>query len=145
MSPLYRVVVRVAMLLLSSLLLFGPLSASSVSAAQGITVALKANATLLEEGQAVQVRVRATCPTGYTVLEAFVYIGQEGNESDFAFIPLACQDKQKPRDFVIRVPMFPDNPPFHPGDATATAFVLIEDPATGDTLSGGDNRAIRIK
>jgi hypothetical protein len=133
------------MLLLVCLFLFGLLAVSPISAAQGVTVALKAKATLLEGGQAVEVKVRATCPTGYTVLEAFVYIGQEGNESDFAAIPLACQDKQKPRDFVIRVPAFPDNPPFHPGDATATAFVLIEDPATGGTLSGGDNRAIQIK
>jgi hypothetical protein len=38
-------------------------------------------ARLVDAGQAVDVQVTVTCPAGAKVLEAFLYVSQDGNQS----------------------------------------------------------------
>jgi hypothetical protein len=109
------------------------------AAKKGVTVVLASTATLIEGGQAANIKVSVSCPKRYDVLEAFVYITQDGFTSDFAGIPLQCRNK-KVQEHLVRVPASSDAS-FHLGAATATAYVLLGD---GD-LSGGDNRAITIQ
>lgn len=109
----------------------------------GLTVNVGKQARLVDEGRAVYIEVRITCSSDREVLEAFAYVVQNGNESDFGSIPLACADK--PRHYLVRASVFPDNPAFQPGEATATAVVLLSDPLTGDTESREDSQQIKIR
>ncbi len=110
--------------------------------AQAVTVQLGSEATLIERGQAVLLPVQVSCPKKYVTLEAFVYVTQDGNTSQFAGIPLVCEKKLQ--TFIVRVPAF-EEAPFHTGAANATAYVLLEHPKKGDTLQGGDTRPITIR
>ena len=133
--------------ILASLVVPAILSASMATtavAARGgeLRVDIKHNAVLIDAGQAVLVSVKARCPVGYDVLEAFVYISQDGNESDFGFFGLTCNGKQQ--RFVVRVSAF-DEARFHPGTAHASAYVLVTDPATEETLTAQDSDQIKIR
>ena len=118
--------------------------ATTAVAARGgeVRVDIKRNAVLIDAGQAVLVSVKARCPVGYDVLEAFVYISQEGNESDFGFFGLTCNGKQQ--RFVVRLNTF-DEARFHPGSAHASALVLVIDPKTDETLSDQDSQQVKIR
>jgi hypothetical protein len=94
---------------------------AAAAASTGLSVDVKKNAGLVEGGQAVELRLRAACPAGEEVLEAFVYVTQEGNESDFASIPLICDGKK--HTFIVRASSF--DTPFHRGPAQASPFVLL--------------------
>jgi hypothetical protein len=114
----------------------------AASALESVIVELGKRAELIADGQAVEVEVEVTCALGWEVLEAFGYVVQDGNQSQFAGIPVKC--KNKLREYVIRVSAFPESP-FHQGEAIASAFVLLIDPATGTTESDGDTRTIEIR
>ena len=117
--------------------------AATVAKAPGaLYVDVKSQATIIEGGSAALLRVRASCPVGYEVLEGFVYIVQDGSESQWAGIPLTCDGKQ--HRFVLRVSAF-DESPFHAGDARATAFLLVIDPDTQATLDAGDSQALKLR
>jgi hypothetical protein len=45
---------------------------------------------LIQGGKAVVVQVTVTCPTGGEVLEAFLYVNQDGNQGEFAFFQPIC-------------------------------------------------------
>jgi hypothetical protein len=124
------------------LLMFG-LWGSIAAASESLSAKIKPQATLEDKGQVVRVVLNVRCPSGYDPLEAFVYVTQEGNESDFAFFPLTCNDKvQKVK---VRVPIFPDNPPFHRGAAQVSGYVLLENPTTGDSLSISPVRIVKLR
>jgi hypothetical protein len=129
--------------LLTAALVVG-LSPRTVHAREALTVKIQPHATLLEAGQAVEVTVKVACDAASgTVLEAFMYVVQDGNQSSFAALPVVCDGKQ--RLSRVRVAMFPDSPPFQRGPALASAYILLLDPATGATVSGGDTGAIKIR
>ena len=127
--------------LLVSVLALG-VSGGTAIARGGVTVELGQRATLIEGGQAVVVEVEASCSPGSQVLEAFVYVVQDGYQSQFAGIPLRCTDQS--RTYLVAVRAFPDQP-FHAGEAYASTYVLVQDRATGWTESGGANRTIEIR
>src|SRR3712207_5488244 len=92
-------------LLVVSLIISASMATAAVAAPdREVRVDIKHNAVLIDAGQAVLVSVKARCPVGYEVLEAFVYISQDGNESDFGFFGLTCNGKQQ--RFVVRLNTF---------------------------------------
>jgi hypothetical protein len=89
----------------------------------------------------VVVGVKAACDPGLEVLDSFVTVSQEGVASDFGFFTPVC-DGTKQR-FHVRVSAF-EGSAFRTGKAFASAFVLVQDPETGETAQSQDSRRIRI-
>jgi len=127
---------RVLVLLVVLVAAAGVLPAPRAAAHGTLSARITRHGRLVDGGQAVIVRVRVACPAGVEVLEAFVYVTQDGNESQFAPIPLVCQDR--PRTYRIRVEA--QELPFHRGRARASGYVLL---ANDDTTS--PTRVIRLR
>ena len=118
--------------------------ASPAYAKESLSVDIGKNATLVEGGQAVELKVKTVCAIeGFIVLEAFVYVTQNGNQSQFAGLPVSCSDSHRPLKSTIRVPALDFL--FQEGEANASAFILLIDPITGDTLSTGSSEVIQIR
>jgi hypothetical protein len=100
----------------------------------GVSVEIEPTAKLLKDG-AVLVRVQVTCPKGMEVLEAHVSVSQD-DQTVFgqSGIPVKCTGKAH----TYRTAVTAQQGQFHTGSASSSAFVLILDPATGTTQSGGD-------
>jgi hypothetical protein len=117
------------------------LTSQPVSANPVVLVQLKHNAVLVD-GNTVRVTVAVKCAPVGEVLEAFLYVTQDGNQSQWGGIPVVCNNQ--PHKHVVNVSAFAETP-FYRGNATATAYVLLYDPETGTTWNGGDQRAIQIR
>ena len=126
---------------LVSILVLGSF-AGAASGQMSVTVELGRRATLLEGGQAIVTEVEVACSPGREILEAFVYVTQDGHQSQFAGIPVRCTGQ--PRSYLVTVRAFADQP-FHAGEAYASAYVLVYDRATGMTQSGQASRTIEIR
>ena len=107
-----------------------------------VSVKLKQQATLIEQGQAVVVNLRAACDQGLEVLEAHVTVSQQGVASDFGrFTPVCNGKKQR---FQVLVRAF-EGSAFRSGKAFASAFILVQDSETGETAQAQDSRRVRIR
>ena len=114
------------------------------SAQQRLSVNIGKTATLVDGGQAVELRVKTVCAIeGVQVLEAFVYVTQNGNTSQFAPISVSCGDVPRPQKSIVRIPALEFL--FQEGAANASAYVLVYDPVTGVDYSTGDTGIIRIR
>ena len=127
--------------MLASLALIG-CCAGAADAAGGVTAEIRKRAALVEQGQAVALKIRAACPTGAEVLEAFAYVTQDGQQSNVAAIPLTCTGKV--RQYRVRAARAPDSPAFRRGSAQASAYLLVSDPQTG-TSSVSPARPIKVR
>jgi hypothetical protein len=114
------------------------IAATAASAAHQTTLAaeIAKKATLADGGRTVLLTMRATCPAGATILEAFAYVTQDGNESQWGSLPVVCDST--PHGFVVRVDAF--DPRFHRGEAQASAYVLLE---SGESIS--PTRIVKLK
>jgi len=118
--------------------------ASPVSAQQSLSVDIAKIATLVNGGQAVELKVKTVCAIeDVQVLEAFVYVTQNGNTSQFAPISVSCGSQPRPRKSVVQVTALDFL--FQEGEATASAYILVYDPVTGMDYSAGDTEVIRIR
>jgi hypothetical protein len=138
---------RSVRLLLLSLVLLFLLSATwspRAATAQGaVTVQIGKNAALVDGGQAARLEVTVTCaPSTLEVLEAFIYVVQEDQTSQFTGVLVTCDGR--PHTATVLVRAFSESP-FQRGKALASAHVLLLDPATGATVSDGDSRTIKLK
>jgi hypothetical protein len=107
------------------------------AAAQGtLAVKIASKATLVDGGQAVDVAVTVTCPAGGVVLEAFLYVTQQGNESDFAFFQPVCDGT--PHDFIVRAQAV--DFVFQRGKARVSTLLLLE---SGETTS--PTRVVKLR
>jgi hypothetical protein len=123
----------------SVVLTFAP---NSHAVSEPVQVALGGRGQLVDQGRAVDVRVVARCEPGLVPLEAFVTVSQEGVSSDFGFFPLSCDGTRQ--RFRVRVNTF-DDTRFQRGKAFGSAFVLVEDPGTGDTSQAQDSRVVELR
>jgi len=98
-------------------LLLGPRAAAQ----EALVVEIAPTARLIQGGKAVVVQVTVTCPPGAEVLEAFLYVTQDGNQGQFASFQPICDDT--PHTFTVRAQA--DGFRFHVGEATVSAFVLV--------------------
>lgn len=122
----------------------GPDSSGTVRATAALTVTIRDMAHLVDGGESVRLMVDVTCEHGLNVLEAFVYMSQDGYTSRFAPLSLRCRAATSVPDVVMVSRGF-DSPFFHRGEAWASAYVLLLDPATGTTQSGGDGRFLTVR
>jgi hypothetical protein len=102
------------------------LLAPRAAAQEAPTVEIAPTARLLQGGKAAAVQVTVTCPTGETVLEAFLYVNQDGNQGQFASFQPSCDDT--PHTFTVRAPAVGFR--YHVGEATVSAFVLLSSGAS---------------
>ena len=107
-------------------LLLGPRAAAQ----ETLVVEIAPTARLIQVGKAVVVQVTVTCPTGAEVLEAFLYVTQDGNQGQFASFQPICDDT--PHTFTVRAQA--DGFRFHVGEAQVSAFVLL---TSGGSTSPG--------
>ena len=114
--------------------------APSVLARPKVAVDLATTATIVDNGDAVLIEVTVSCPKKSTVLEAFVYVNQDGFQGDFAPIPVTCTGK--PTTYTIRAASSEEFS-YHPGEAHSSAFVLIED-KRGRTRSASDTETVTL-
>jgi hypothetical protein len=114
----------------------------AVSAPDKVSVHIRRNATISDDGLHVVIKVRVRCPEEPPLLEAFAYLNQQGNESQFGGLNPTCDGRWH------RMPVSVDSfeeAPFHPGRARATAFVLLCDEAGTVCVSGEDSRIVRLR
>ena len=109
-------------------------SATVASAAVSAEIAKKGD--IIQGGAAVLVDVTVACSAGSEVLEAFVYVVQDGNTSQFAGLPVVCDGTAQ--TVTVRVPTL--EMPFQTGKARASGYVLL---TTGDSISFGARIKIR--
>jgi hypothetical protein len=102
-----------------------------------VTVEIAATGTLDEGGQAVIVALTASCPRQWQVLEALVTVSQS-QASGEGFFPLSCTGRDQ--TFSVTVRSF--GAAFAPGEAQASAFVLIE--RRGGTQQAQDSAVLQI-
>ena len=99
-------------------------------------------ASLSAGGNAVTVPIEVQCSARWEVLEAFVYIVQNKAQSANAPIPVDC-GMSSPRRYDVEVFAGPEA--FEQGEATATAYVLLQDPQGGGTTALNDTATIMIR
>ena len=117
---------------------------SPALALENLSVDIGKNAKLVDGGQAVELKVKTVCVIeGAEVLEAFVYVTQNGNESQFAPIAVSCSGVPRPQKSTVRVPAL--DFVFQEGDANSSAYVLVIDPSTGVDYSAGSSESIHIR
>ncbi len=104
-----------------------------------VAVRLVGRVKLLENGS-VRLKIRAGCPVGFEVLEAFVTVSQPQTFSETFFHP-SCDGHVR----LFRVVATPLEESFQPGSASVSAIVIAEDPETGDILSGSDGKTVELK
>ena len=103
------------------------------AAGQGAPVVeIASTARLLQGGKAVAVQVTVTCPTGAEVVEAFLYLNQDGNQGQFASFQPICDDTA--HTFMVRAQA--DGFRYHVGEAQVSAFVLL---SSGASTSPGQS------
>jgi hypothetical protein len=119
-----RMMRRIALAsLVASVSVLGLAAPASAAPPGPVQASIDPQATLVENGAAVVVNVTVSCAGGSDVLEAFVYVTQDGQQSPFAGIPVRCGGKA--RTYAVRVPA-PEGTLFHTGTASASGFVLVD-------------------
>ena len=108
-----------------------------------VVVDVAPEAKLVDGGRAALLRVKVRCPSRFRVLEAFAYLTQDGNQSEFGGVPATCDGK--PQFFTVRVSAFPGEPALRPGRAVGTGFLLLAERATGQSRQGGDTQSLRLR
>jgi hypothetical protein len=112
--------------------------------AQGrVQVSIDQNGLLLNGGQSAQVTVTVKCSPGNAeIIEAFVYITQEGIQSNFAPIPVVCRGGSNMYQITISTS---GGETLKTGLAHASAYILISHPKTGRTTSGQASGSIILQ
>jgi hypothetical protein len=114
-------------------------TASMEAVATDVPVRLSPAGRILQGGELARVRLRTTCPSGWEPLEAFAYLTQDGNTSQFGSFTPVCDGLA--RTYTVDVAAM--DVAFHPGESTGTAYVLLMGP-NGQTRSGGDTRTVTL-
>jgi hypothetical protein len=102
------------------------LPAPPAAAQEAPSVEIAPTARLIQGGKAVDVQVTVTCPTGAEVLEAFLYVNQDGNQGQFAFFQPICDGT--PHTLIVRAQAGGFR--YHVGQAQVSAFVLLSSGAS---------------
>jgi hypothetical protein len=141
-SPIHRFAVRLGSTALVVLaVLSGPGSASAADAAvPRVRIGIGGSARFDQGGVGVQIPVAGRCSSGAEVLEAFIYVNQDGSSTEWGIIPLQCDGAW--HRWVVLVPK--GEVPLHEGPATASAYALVTDPKTGETAQDSPTRNIVI-
>ena len=110
--------------------LLGPVvvSLAAPAAAQGLALDVAKKAHLVGGGETALVVVTAECPAGGELLEAFVYLNQDGHSTQFGGINIPCDGE--PHTVTASVTALDFT--LHPGKASASGYMLL---TTGQSIS----------
>jgi hypothetical protein len=95
--------------------------------------------SISDDGQRVTVRLSASCPSGWDVLEANVSVSQEG-ASGLGGFGLTCTGHRVSAEATV----VSFGGPYEPGPANASSFILLIDPVSGQTMSLSTSEVIRL-
>ena len=107
------------LIVLLGLAVLAPVPAAT--AQDGVAVEFAPTARILKGGKAVAVKGTATCPAGAEILEAFLYVNQNGNQGVFAPFHPTCDGTS--HSFVVRAA--PDGFRYRKGEASVSGYVLL--------------------
>ena len=114
-----------------------------VSAQGRLQVKIDPNATLLNGGQSAQISVTVECSPGNAeILEAFIYISQDGIQSNYTPIPVECRGGRNTYQVTVTAN---EGETFKSGEAHSSAYILIMHPKTGKTTSGQASGTITLQ
>ncbi len=134
--------VTLAALMVTMLLPTG--AANARQQADSVVVEVGPTARLIDDGQAVQVKVKVSCEPPAEVLEALVTVHQdEGAAFGEGFLgsSAVCDVRQH----VHRVEVQALDSTFHSGEAFVSGFVLVcLDAECVETAQGQDTRVVRV-
>jgi hypothetical protein len=94
-------------------------------------------------GGAATVPVTVTCEKGFEVLEA--HLGLSQDDQTINGMAGLTRVKCKGKPVTVSVTVTPFEGAFHAGSAHASPFVLVIDPKTDETQSGGTAQTITLK
>ena len=129
----------VAACLVAFLFLLASVAPVSGAPPGSVHASIAPEATLVDAGAGVLVRVTVSCAGGSDVLEAFVYVTQDGQQSRFTPIPVRCGGPA--RKYTVRVPA-PEGTVFHVGTASASGYVLVD--KHGNVTSASPSQTLTI-
>ena len=134
---MWRAVAACLVAFLFLLAFVAPVSGAPPGAVQA---SIAPEATLVDAGAGVLVRVTVSCAGGSNVLEAFVYVTQDGQQSwPYTPIPVRCGGPA--RTYTVRVPA-PEGTVFHVGTASASGYVLVD--RHGNVTSASPSQTLTI-
>jgi hypothetical protein len=113
---------------------------------ESVTVEVGPTAKLLDDGQAVRVKVKVACEPPAEVLEALVTVHQDEGAAfgEAGITSVVCDG----RTHVHKVEVEALDSTFHAGEAFVSAFVLVcldpEDPECTDTAQGQDSTVVKV-
>jgi hypothetical protein len=122
----------------TAILLFMAMAPSVASAASG-AVELTGGGSISDDGQRVTVRVSAFCPNGWDVLEANVSVSQD-DASGLGGLGVACSGRR----VSTRATVVSFGGAYEVGLASASVFILLIDPVSGQTMTLTSSKAIRL-
>jgi hypothetical protein len=136
---------RIGLLLAVAALLAATVSGGAASAQENDTVRVETGPTakLLDDGQALRVKVKVACEPPAEVLEAAVFAQQDEQTvwGEAGIASVVCDGNSHVR--FVEVNALEGQ--FHRGEAHVSAFVLVcLDPDCGETADGGDTRTVKV-
>ncbi len=119
-----------------------PAGAASAQEEEVVTVEVGPTAKLIEGGQAVRVKVKVSCEPVDHVLEAWIPAVQQEDAFGQGFLhPVVCDGRTRVHMEEVEAL----DAPFHPGEASVSAFVLVcLDEACSETAQGQETRLVRV-
>jgi hypothetical protein len=133
--------VTVAALMVAMLLPLG--AASARQQADAVVVKVGPTAKLIDDGQAVRVKVTVKCEPPAEVLEALVTVHQDEGAAfgEAGITSVVCDGKKRTH----RVAVEALDSTFGRGEAFVSAFVLVcLDAECAETAQGQDSRVVRV-
>jgi hypothetical protein len=132
----------IALLTVATLMvaLLPPAGVAGAQEEETVTVEVGPTAKLIEDGQAVQVKVKVSCEPPAEVLEAAVFAQQDEQTvwGEAGIASVVCDGETQVR--FVEVNALEGQ--FHRGEVYVSAFVLVcLDPNCEDTAAGGDTRS----
>jgi hypothetical protein len=103
---------------------------------EGVSFDIEPTAKLVNDGQAVKVRVQVTCPQDLELQDVFIYVTQDAEVvyGTSRFFVGGCSGK--PHTYKTTVTA--QRGQFHTGSAYSSGYVVALDPATGTIQSASD-------
>jgi hypothetical protein len=140
-GPMKRIMLVLSLVALMVAVLL-PAGAASAQEEEVVTVELGPTAKLIDDGQAVQVKVKVSCEPGVDhVLESLLFVQQEDAYGEGFGFPVVCDGKT--RVYMPKVEAL--DGPFHRGEASVSAFALVcLDETCENTAQGQETRQVRV-
>jgi hypothetical protein len=95
-----------------------------------LAVEVDPTASLVKGGKTVAVPVTVTCPTGTEVVEAFLYVTQNGNQTPFTSSQPICDGR--PHTLTVRAQAVGFR--FRAGQAQVSGYVLLSNGASASPV-----------